>query len=367
MTRPDTTRTPRRTSPGIRMLASLLVVSAAACGDSGDDDIDASSTGDTSSIAPETTSAGEPTTTAPTTTVPATTTATTITATSTTAPPATTTAPPTTTTVEPTTTMPAATTTAPDPEAACRAWFGVLSEVLDDTAVALGDGGDASLRLLEGTLSESDAAVEFVAISERFVELGADLAALGEPPVSAAPAATLVRDSLELFHSAYELTSRGAADGDDGLIDQGAARIEEGANLLGQVPDAIPDCSALAATDTSAAELAVPAEVDLTVYFRVAESVLGRTAYAGIEEAVLVAGAQAACAELLAGGDVRSAVEAAIAASPVADRELGAEEQTLVLLMVTRGSPLWCPSAVADPDAFGDEVASAIVDIFFDG
>lgn len=121
-------------------------------------------------------------------------------------------------------------------------------------------------------------------------------------------------------------------------------------------------------TEPAPAELATPDEFDLTVFFRLAESVLTATdsPYAGTDPDVLVASAQASCLVLLAGGDVRSAIEAAIEASPVAGQPFGAEEQQLVLLVVTRGVALWCPGVVDDEEAFTSEVISTVVDVFFD-
>jgi len=123
------------------------------------------------------------------------------------------------------------------------------------------------------------------------------------------------------------------------------------------------------ASTAAPAGLAVPDETDLTVFFRLAESVLEATdsAYVGTPPEVLVEAAQASCRVLLAGGDVRSAIEAAIASSPVAGQPFGVDEQQFTLLVVTRGAALWCPDVVGDPDAFTSEVILTIVDVFFEG
>lgn len=108
-------------------------------------------------------------------------------------------------------------------------------------------------------------------------------------------------------------------------------------------------------------------EIDVTVYRRLAESVLASSAYSGMTPEELVAAGQAPCRVLLAGGDLREAIAASIAASPAAGQPFGAEEQTLALLLVTRGAVLWCPDVIDDEEAFKTEVIATIVDVFFEG
>ena len=133
-------------------------------------------------------------------------------------------------------------------------------------------------------------------------------------------------------------------------------------------PTSEPTSTPAPSPTSEPAVLATPEEFDLTVFFRLAESLLTATnsAYAGTTPEVLTESAHASCRVLLAGGDVRSAIEAAIEASPLAGQPFGSQEQQFVLLVVTRGGALWCPDVITDQEAFTSEVISTLVDVFFD-
>ena len=274
----------------------------------------------------------------------------------------------TTTTTTTSTISPESATTEATPADACATYVGQLGELLSATADQLQAGATITGQVVDGTLSESDAAEQLAAISKEFADLTQRLFEFGEPPVQAIPPTALLGESLELFESAFDLQAQGAAAGDQALIDQGVADIDVGAVLIGQIPDALPDCTAPQDPGTVPAEFATPEESDLTVFFRLAESLLATTesAYVGTEPEVLVEAAQASCRVLLAGGDIRSAIEAAIAASPAAGQPFGSDEQQFVLLVVTRGAVLWCPDVITDEEAFKSEVISTIVDVFFE-
>ncbi len=336
----------------------VLMMLAGACGSDGDP---ATDPGDTATPTVDATTTSTPTTSS--TMTPTTTTSTTTSTTSTT------------TTLAPTTTT---TVPAAEPVAACQAYVDALSGLLGSTADHLQTGATITAQLVDGTLPEADAAPQFSAVSGEFALLVEALLALGEPPAAVVPATALVGESLDSFQAAFDLQAQAAATGDAALIDQGVAALEQGSALLEQVPDALPNCSAAAEppppTDDPApdpdpppAELATPSETDLTVFFRLAEALLADSAYLGTPPETLTAASQAACTVLLSGGDVRTTIEAAIAVLPVAGQPFGADEQQLVLLVVTRGAPLWCPSAIADEEVFSDEVISTIVDLFFEG
>ncbi len=254
-----------------------------------------------------------------------------------------------------TTTVPAALT--------CQAYVEQLGDLLLATADQLLAGADVTGELVAGTLSESEASDSLAALSTAFAELSERLVELGAPPDQALAAAEYLGQGLERFESAYDLQSQGAALGDQALIDQGTAELDAGAALLGQITDAPPDCAAPPDPGTA---LATPDEFDLTVFFRLADSLLASTAYAGTAPEVLTESAQAACRVLLAGDDIRSAIEASIEASPLAGQPFGGHEQSFVLLVVTRGVELWCPGVIGDEEAFRSEVTSTIVDVFFD-
>ncbi len=273
----------------------------------------------------------------------------------------------TTTTTTSTTTLPTTTTTGPvDPVAACESYVAGLRELLLDGAEQLEAGAAINGDVADGTLSEADAVPQFEAVADEFGLLIERFVELGEAPTVAAPLSKLVGDSLVLFESAHDHFAQAAASGDGELIEAGSAELADGEALMIEVLDVVPDCGSAGATTATTTELATPSETDLTVFYRLAESVLATGSYAGTPPESLVAGAQASCEVLLAGGDIRSAIEAAIAASPVAGQPFGASEQTLVLLVVTRGANLWCPSVVGDEDAFASEVGTTIVDIFIE-
>jgi len=274
----------------------------------------------------------------------------------------------TTSTTSTTATSPEPTTTEATLGNACATYVGQLGELLSATADQLQAGATITGQVVDGTLSESDAAEQLAAISNEFADLTQRLFEFGEPPVQAIPPTALLGESLEMFESAFDLQAQGAAAGDQALIDQGVVALDAGAVLIGQIPDALPDCTAPQDPGTAPAEFITPEESDLTVFFRLAESLLATTesAYVGTEPEVLVEAAQASCRVLLAGGDIRSAIEAAIAASPAAGQPFGSDEQQFVLLVVTRGAVLWCPDVIADEEAFKSEVISTIVDVFFE-
>ena len=261
------------------------------------------------------------------------------------------------------------TLTATDRVGECQRYVRVLGVLLQSTSVYLVDGAAIAGQLADGSLAESDATGQLAAISVALAEVAAQLWDLGDPPDQARPATQLVGESLALFTSAYDLQAQGAAAGDAALIDEGSAELEAGDALLGQLSDVLPDCALAAASDPGPQALATPEEFDLTVFFRTAESLLSATdsPYAGTAPEVLVGSAQASCRALLAGGDIRTALEAAIAESPAAGQPFGSEEQQYVLFVVTRGAALWCPDVITDQDAFIAEVISTIVDVFFDG
>lgn len=280
------------------------------------------------------------------------------------------------TTTTSTTTTSTTTTTAPEPPAdpaeACRSYVGELAGVLETTAAILDEGAVTVTQLEDGTLPIDEGSIRLASLADGFAGLTQQLIDLGEPPAESAAAAALVGEALELFESAATKQSQGAT-GDAALLDEGAAELDAGAALLSEVPAVLPDCAAVGTPDGGAepgsTELATPSDTDLTVFFRLAESLFESTGspYLGTSEAVLTESAQAACRVLLAGGSVREAIDATIASSPVAGQTFGAPEQQYVLLAVTRGAALWCPSVVADEAAFSDEVISTIVDVFFEG
>ena len=279
----------------------------------------------------------------------------------TTAPPATTTVPPTTGTTEAATTS----TIATEPAAACDAFAAGLADLLGAAAAELESGAAVAADLAAGVVTASEGAEELLSIAQAFSNLAVGVEELGDPPPQMATAAELAADSFELFESAYESQARGAADGDGALIDEGVELLGEGAALLRELSTAIGDCAASDA-DAPPSTLATPDETALTVFHKTAEILLRDSAYEGTDEAVLDAAAQAACVALLAGGDVEAAVGAAIAASPANGQTFGSDEQNLVLILVTRGVPLWCPDAVDDQDVFTAEVISTIMNIFFE-
>ena len=274
----------------------------------------------------------------------------------------------TTSTTTTSTASPEPTTTEATPANACATYVDQLGELLSAAADQLQAGATIAGQVAEGTLSETDATEQLAAISTAFADLTQRLLELDEPPVQAIPPTALLGESLELFESAYDLQAQGAAAGDQALIDQGVLDIDAGAILIGQIPDALPDCTTPQDPGAAPAELATPDEFDLTVFFRLTESLLTTTdsAYVGTEPDVLVEAAKASCRVLLAGGDIRSAIDAAIAASPVAGQPFGSDEQQFVLLVVTRGAALWCPDVITDEEAFSSEVISTIVDVFFE-
>ena len=103
------------------------------------------------------------------------------------------------------------------------------------------------------------------------------LIALGEPPATTAVAGALVSESLELFTSAYEAQARGAEFGESTLIDKGTLDLNAGAEVLSQVTDALPDCTSDGDTADTSTEFAVPDETSLTIFVRLAESLLRTT------------------------------------------------------------------------------------------
>ncbi len=340
------------------LLVPLLFV--AACG-GGEEDSSAEEVSEAATTVPP----------APTTT-PTTTSTTAPTTTTTTIAPATTPAP--TTTQPPTTLATTTTSTAPaaddaDPAATCAASLGQLGELLAISADLLLDGVDLTGELVDGTLTESDAAPLLAELSDGFATLEERLARLGVPPDSTRDVTALFEQQLAAYVAAYDLQSQGAATGDAALIDAGADELVRAADLSEQIAASMPDCSTAGTAPTGPTDFAVPEEQALTIFFRLAESTFTATdsPYAGTTEDVLVASAQASCRVLLDGGDTRAAIEAAIAASPVAGQSFGAAEQQYVLLVVTRGVDLWCPGAVGDVEAFTEDVISTIVDVFFDG
>ena len=297
-------------------------------------------------------------------TVPITTTTST---TSTTTTSTTTTTTPTTTSTTATSTPTTATMESAGPVAACEGYVDEMAGLLTDAAEQLGDGAAISGALADGTLSEAAAVSQLEAVADEFGLLVERFVELGDAPTVAAPLSNLVGGSLVLFESAYDHQAQGAATGDAALIDEGITELADGEALLIEVSDVVPDCATAGEAAPVPTEFATPSETDLTVFFRLAGSLMGTGSYAETPPESLVAGAQASCDVLLAGGDVRSAIEAAVAASPAAGQPFGADEQNLVLLMVTRGANLWCPSVVGDEKAFTSEVTSTIVDIFFEG
>ncbi len=261
--------------------------------------------------------------------------------------------------------MPAPTTTEPSgPVAVCQHYVGQLAEVLSATADTLVEGAAITVELAGGTLSEADGAVQLAIVSSDFGLLTDRLFELGEPPVEAAPATALVGESLDLFGVAFGLYASGAETGDGALLDEGAVALGDGSALLDQVPAALPDCAV--AGEPVPTELVTPEEFDLTVFFRLAESLLRDSVYAGTSPEELTEAAQAACLVLLDGGDIRSTIQAAVAASPAAGQPFLSDEQRLALFVVTRGTVLWCPSVITDEEAFTSEVISTIVDLFID-
>jgi len=255
-----------------------------------------------------------------------------------------------------------------DPVETCQRYVGGLSDVLLAASDQLIEGSGVAGQLADGSLTESAASPLFAAISVELAQITAQLLDLGDPPEPARPAAELIAQSLARFTAGYELQAQGAAAGDATLIDDGSDGLEAGDALLAQVSETLPECANVSTSDGGTQELATPEEFDLTVFFRTADSLLSATdsPYAGTAPEVLVESAQASCRVLLAGGDIRTALEAAIAESPAAGQPFGSEEQQYVLFVVTRGVALWCPDAVADQDAFTAEVISTIVDVFFD-
>lgn len=265
-----------------------------------------------------------------------------------------------------TTTSTSTTTAAPvGPVEVCDRYVAELAGLLTAMAAELESGAAIVGELAAGTMTEGVGAGELAAVSEEFGVLADRFADLGSPPPDAVSVAGLVGESLDLFATAYDLQAQGAETGDGALVDQGTTLLRDGAARLGQVPAAMPDC-ALAGSVPAPAEFATPEDFDLTVFFRLADSLLGLTGYDGTSPETLTESAQAACRVLLDGGDLRTAIEAAIAASPLAGQPFGADEQQFVLLVVTRGAPLWCPSVITDEEAFRSEVISTIVDVFFD-
>ena len=101
----------------------------------------------------------------------------------------------------------------------------------------------------------------------------------------------------------------------------------------------------------------------LTVFHRVAETLLRGGPYEGLDPDVLDEGSQAACLVLLAGGDIRTAIESALEATPAAGQLSGSDETNLVLILVTSGVPVWCPDVIDDDEAFTAEVITTIGDI----
>ena len=255
-----------------------------------------------------------------------------------------------------------------DPVTACQAYVENVADLLGAASEQLLAGADVSRRLGNETLSEADAAPLFAAIASEFQTMTDRLIALGKPPAPTVEAGALVSESLELFTSAYEAQAQGAELGDGTLIDKGTLDINAGAELLSQVTDALPDCASGGDAAATSTEFAVPDETSLTIFVRLAESLLRTTdsPYKGTSLEVLTESAHASCRVLLAGGDVRSAIEASIAASPLADQTFAAAEQQYVLLVVTRGAELWCPNVVTDKEAFTAEVITTLVDVFFD-
>ena len=254
------------------------------------------------------------------------------------------------------------------PVTACQVYVESLGDLLSAASEQLLAGADVSRQLGNETLSEADTAPLFAAIASEFQTMTDRLIALGEPPAPTADAGALVSESLELFTSAYEAQAQGAELGDGTLIDKGTLGINAGAELLSQVTDALPDCTSGGDAAATSTEFAVPDETSLTIFVRLAESLLRTTdsPYEGTSLDVLTQSAHASCRVLLAGGDVRSAIEASIAASPLANQTFGAAEQQYVLLVVTRGAELWCPTVVTDKEAFTAEVITTLVDVFFD-
>lgn len=339
------------------VLVPLLMV--AACGGEEDSASDAVTTGQSAPPTKLATTTTSTTTSTTTTTVAPTTTS------SSTVP--TTTQPP--TTVASTTTSSVVADVEDDPVVACLSWLDDLGGLLLDSADLLVDGADLTGELAAGTLTEPDAAPLFAGLSDSFAILGERLVALGVPPESTREVTALFGQQLAAYGAAYDLWSQGAAAGDDALIDAGVSELDRGADLLEQISVSLPDCSIGEGAPSGPVDFAVPEEQALTIFFRTAESVFSATdsPYAATTDDVLTASAQASCRVLLDGGDMRAAIEAAIAASPLAGQPFGAPEQQYVLFVVTRGAELWCPTAVGDSEAFSDEVISTIVDVFFDG
>jgi hypothetical protein len=253
------------------------------------------------------------------------------------------------------------TTTTPDPAATCTAYAAELSDLLTAIADSLTAGADIAAALTDGTLSSEDAVDDLEALAEDFDELGAALAALGTPPEPMAEAAAVVAQAIEVFAQSYERQAQGARDEDQAAIDEGVLLLDRGSSLLAGFGDALRPCDGGEGDDV----LATPAENDVEVFLRTAEILLADTPYDGLGSEVLVAGAQAACLGLAEGG-VEEAIRRAIAETPAEGAPFLADEQSLALILVTRGVPLWCPQLVDDEAAYTDEVVSTIVDIFFE-
>ncbi|MCO4835814.1 MAG: hypothetical protein KC481_19335, partial [Acidimicrobiaceae bacterium] len=164
-----------------------------------------------------------------------------------------------------------------DPVTACQAYVKNVADLISAASEQLLVGADVSRQLGNETLSEADATPLFAAIASEFRTMTDRLIALGEPPATTAVAWALVSESLELFTSAYEAQARGAEFGESTLIDKGTLDLNAGAEVLSQVTDALPDCTGDGDTADTSTEFAVPDETSLTIFVRLAESLLRTT------------------------------------------------------------------------------------------
>jgi hypothetical protein len=124
----------------------------------------------------------------------------------------------------------------------CGTYASAMADLSNEVSDLLTRTSSTANDVAAGSISMSSGASIMTASASEISRIKRDLAQMGDPPSTLAPAITLFRRALDRFESSFTKAAQGMNSGDLGLVNEATDLLLEGSSLITDATDLIQPC-----------------------------------------------------------------------------------------------------------------------------